>query len=289
MSATADANLRAAGLVTATMALGALSDALVKLVLADLPIGQVMALRGGMICALLFALLLWRGRLAALYGALDRANLARAACEVAGAVCFFAALRHLPLGVAVVLLFTAPFFMTGVVALAGERVGAWRWGAVLAGFVGVVLVVPFEGGGGGAAYLLPLAAAALAALRDLLVRRVGRDADAVALGLAMALAVTLAGALSLPLGWRVLDGAALPLLAGSALCVAFAYVAIVAAYRMGEVSFLAPFRYGTIPFAILLGFVVFDERLEARTLLGALVIVVAGAVIFHRERRAARA
>ena len=234
MSATAEANLRAAGLVTATMALGALSDALVKLVLADLPIGQVMALHGGMICALLFALLLWRGRLAALYGALDRANLARAACEVAGGVCFFAALRHLPLGVAVVLLFTTPFFMTGVVALAGERVGAWRWGAVLAGFVGVVLVVPFEGGGAwteGAAYLLPL-------------------------------------------------------LAGSALCVAFAYVAIVAAYRMGEVPFLAPFRYGTIPFAILLGFVVFDERLEAR---GALVIVVAGAVIFHRERRAARA
>lgn len=101
----------------------------------------------------------------------------------------------------------------------------------------------------------------------------------------MAIAVTAVGCASAGLGWRTLDADTALLLLGSALCVALAYVGIVHAYRQGEISFLAPFRYGPIPFAVLLGYLVFDERPDAGTLLGTSIIVGSGLLIFHRERR----
>jgi drug/metabolite transporter (DMT)-like permease len=73
---------------------------------------------------------------------------------------------------------------------------------------------------------------------------------------------------------------------GAALAVGVvAYYGIVAAMRMGEVSFITPFRYARIIFALGIGIVVFDERPDMITLMGCLVIVLSGIYTIWRERK----
>ncbi|MEY8838468.1 EamA/RhaT family transporter, partial [Cribrihabitans sp. XS_ASV171] len=71
---------------------------------------------------------------------------------------------------------------------------------------------------------------------------------------------------------------------GIVLLGALAYFAIVGAMRIGEVSFVTPFRYSRIVFALMIGYVVFDERPDALMLLGSAVIVASGIYTVWRER-----
>ena len=64
-----------------------------------------------------------------------------------------------------------------------------------------------------------------------------------------------------------------------------AYYGIVAAMRVGEVSFVTPFRYSRLIFALVVGFFVFQERPDALTLIGATIIVASGIYTVWRERR----
>ena len=73
------------------------------------------------------------------------------------------------------------------------------------------------------------------------------------------------------------------------LVVAVTYQTLVAAFRLGDMSFLAPLRYISIPLSALAGWVAFGDRPDAYLLAGAAVIVASGGYIFHRERRLARA
>lgn len=65
----------------------------------------------------------------------------------------------------------------------------------------------------------------------------------------------------------------------------FAYYGIVAAMRVGEVSFVTPFRYARLLFALVIGVTVFGESPDALTLIGAAIIVASGIYTVWRERR----
>jgi len=65
----------------------------------------------------------------------------------------------------------------------------------------------------------------------------------------------------------------------------FAYYAIVAAMRVGEISFVTPFRYSRILFALIIGIAVFGERPDALMLIGAALIVASGLFTLWRERK----
>ena len=69
----------------------------------------------------------------------------------------------------------------------------------------------------------------------------------------------------------------------------FAYYAIVAAMRVGEVGFVTPFRYSRLLFALVIGVAVFGESPDALTLIGAAIIVASGIYTVLRERRLQRA
>jgi drug/metabolite transporter (DMT)-like permease len=73
------------------------------------------------------------------------------------------------------------------------------------------------------------------------------------------------------------------------LLVAVTYQTLVVAFRIGDMSFLIPFRYVSIPLPALFGWVVFGGRPDWRLLAGAAVIVASGGYIFCRERRLAEA
>ena len=81
------------------------------------------------------------------------------------------------------------------------------------------------------------------------------------------------------------DTAQSALVAASVVMGALAYYAIVAAMRVGEVSFVTPFRYSRMLFALIVGWFVFAERPDALTLIGAAVIVGSGIYTLWREQR----
>jgi len=289
-------NLRAAGMVALTMSLFAVSDTLVKTLFDRLPVGEVVGLRGIIISLLLAAFLLARHRRLVIGHLLDRIALARALIEVFVAFAFFKSLALMPLADATVILFGSPIIMTVAAALfLGETVGPRRWVAVLIGFLGVVLVAGPGNQTIGWAALLPLSAAVLVAVRDLITRFVPKTHDSTTVALTTAIAVSIGGWLSLPMGTIGIAGAWLwptigewLTIAASALLIGTAYNTVVIGYRLGEASFLAPFRYSSIPLAILLSWTVFGDVPSTAMLSGAVIIAGSGIFIFTRERQLAK-
>lgn len=281
-------NLRAAGLIALAMLLYAVSDAFIKHLTTVLPIGEIMGLRGIAMCLLLYALLRRQGHAFAPRLWLHPANLGRAVLEVVCAGLYFVGLNRLPLGDNASLFFIAPIMLTALAALIlKEPVGPRRWAAVGIGFLGVVVVA-----GPPAAWswaiLLPLGSAFFSASRDIATRKVPRAVPAGAVSLVTAAAVMLGGFATLPFGWVRPDAAAIGLLLLSAGIVAIGYQCYVLAIRMGEVSFISPFRYVAVPFSILLGVIFWAETPTPGKLLGASIIVGSGLFILLRERQLAR-
>jgi drug/metabolite transporter (DMT)-like permease len=289
-------NLRAAGMVALTMSFFAISDTLVKTLFDRLPVGQVLGLRGALIMLLLMGILVVRRRRLLLAHLVDRIAMLRALSEIAVAYAFFKSLQLMPLADATVLLFAAPIIMTvASTLLLGEQVGPRRWTAVLVGFLGVVFVAGPGNASIGWTALLPLAAAFIVAGRDLITRFVPPDHDSTTVALTTAIAVTIGGWLSLPLGGLGLAGswvwptsAEWLVIAASSLLIGIAYNTVVIGYRLGEASFLAPFRYTSIPLAILLSWTVFGDVPSFLMLAGALIISGSGIFIFARERQLAK-
>jgi drug/metabolite transporter (DMT)-like permease len=289
-------NLRAAGLIALTMSLFAISDTLVKTLFDRLPVGEVIALRGLLITILLLAFLHFRRRRPVLGQLLDRIAVLRGLIEVAVAFAFFKSLELMPLADATVLLFAAPIIMTVAASLLlGETVGPRRWTAVLVGFGGVVLVAGPGNTTIGWAALLPLTAAFLVAGRDLITRWVPTTHDSTTVALTTALAVTIGGWLTLPLGTSGIAGAWVwpttaewLVIGSSSLLIGTAYNTVVIGYRLGEASFLAPFRYTSIPLAIALSWTVFGDVPSPLMLTGAVIVTGSGIFIFTRERQLAK-
>lgn len=278
-------NAHAAALVVAAVVVFAVNDAAVKLLTARLPPGEIVVLRGLFVTALLLLILPLMGLRP---GRPDRFALLRSAAEVGVNLAFVLSLPFLALGDAYTLYFAAPIMLTAAAALfLHEPVGPRRWAAVLAGFAGVVIAVGAPGTWQAAAFL-PLGAAALSVARDFATRSVAPEVNAGTVALATAIAVTLGGLALPPYAWTA------PTLPELALCLLAAagagagYVLFALAVRVGDLSFIAPFRYAGVPAAMLLGLLVWGDVPSAQTLLGGAIIVGSGLFILGRERDLAR-
>jgi drug/metabolite transporter (DMT)-like permease len=237
----------------------------------------------------LLLFLRFRGRLPRWRDCLQRATLARGCLELGGALTFFMGLRSLPLATVITLVFAAPLISIGLAALVlRERVDRQRWAAALVGFAGVLLIVRPGPSTFDATGLWPLLTALLMSLRDLLTRKIPPRVDSGAIAFTTAAVVSLGGLATLPFAWVTPDARELGLIAAGGLLVAVTYQTLVIAFRIGDMSFLAPFRYVSIPLSALFGWLAFGDRPGWHLLAGAAVIVASGGYIFYRERRLAR-
>ena len=96
------------------------------------------------------------------------------------------------------------------------------------------------------------------------------------------------GVMSLGVEWVALTPRSGGLIGAAVVMVVGAYIASVQAMRIGEVSFVSPFRYSSLLWALVLGFVAFGEWPEPATLIGAAIVVGSGVYSFWRESRLAR-
>jgi len=210
----------------------------------------------------------------------------RGACVIAGSFLFVFCLRYLPLADAVAIAFTGPLFITAMAPYAlGEKVGWRRRAAVLVGFLGVLIMARPGGGALQWAVLLPLGAALCGGVRDLITRRIARSETTVAMLFVTTVVVMLAGLATAPWGWVPLRGPDLWVFASSGVLVAGAHYLMIEAFRHAEAALVAPFKYTSMIWAVLFGYLLFGDLPDAWTLAGAAVVILAGLYILHRETR----
>lgn len=275
----------------AAMGCFALSDALLKLAAAAMPAGQIMAVRGVFSCLLALGLVAWMGDLRSLRRIADPIVLSRGALEGVAALTFILALAALPLANVTAIILASPLMMAFVLATTGVEIVGWRrWTAILIGFLGVLLIVRPGVAGFSVHTLLALACAVCVTARDLITRRIAPGTPSSVIAFATTPALLLVGVtLGLSIeSWRPVWSAETALLAAAAVFLTGGNYAIIVAFRGGEASAIAPFRYSVLPMSMMMGLLVFSEFPDALALIGMALILGSGLYAIHRERVRAR-
>lgn len=213
--------------------------------------------------------------------------MARMLAVVIGTAGAFFAFTVLPLAEVYAILFAAPLLITVLaIPVLGERVGLHRAAAVVAGLVGVLIVLrPFGGTGLSIGHVAALGSALCGALASVIVRKIGRaERGPVLLLYPMLGSFVLMGAL-LPWVYVPLELVDLALMGAVAVLGLAAAMLVIMAYRRADAAVIAPMQYSQIIWASFFGLVLFDEVPDPWTLAGAAVIVASGLYIVFRESR----
>jgi drug/metabolite transporter (DMT)-like permease len=281
--------IRGIALVLVAFVCVAVGDALSKLLTTTYPVGQIVAARAAIMMAIAFAICLWWGSFASLRPRSPKGQVRRALYFVAATFLANWSFKLLPLPMAHAILFATPIFITALAPfLLGEKVGIHRWSAVVAGFAGVFLVIDPVGAGWHWAAIVPLGAALASALRDLATREMVGTETTMSLLFIMAAATGIAGLMTAPFGWRMPDLFGLGLMLAFGLVSGAALLLQVLAYRDAEAALLAPFKYTTILWSILIAFVLWGYIPTALMFGGIAVVIVSGLYILMREMRLSR-
>lgn len=267
----------------------AIEDMVIKLMAGALPTWQIIGFLGLGGAAVFAAATRLRGQSLFTRGYLSRVILLRNLGELIGTLGFVTAIALTPISSASAVLQATPLVVTlGAAMFLGEPVGWRRWSAVLVGFAGVMLVIqPWDAAFDANTLFAVLAVIGLG-VRDLATRRVSGEVSSFQLSfLGFLMLIPAAVILSVlspksavaptPVLWAMA--------VGTVVMGAASYYAIVAAMRVGDVSFVTPFRYSRMIFALLVGVLVFREQPDGVMLLGAAIIVSSGIYTVWRERK----
>jgi S-adenosylmethionine uptake transporter len=282
-------NLRGALLMMGAMVGFTINDTIIKSVGLNMPLPQLLAIRGVMTTAILLIAALWLGMLRQPIGRKDGWLITlRTLCEVAAAYFFISALLRMELAVATAILMFLPLSVAlGAALFLKEPLGWRRMLAIVIGFFGMLLIV--KPGPDGLTYeaWLALAAVGCVTIRDLAARRISTQISSLTPAVAGAAGVGLSGFLAM-IGrdWVVMTPTDLTALFSASVMVGIAYACSVGTMRVGDVAFVVPFRYTSLLWSLVLGWVVFGEWPDWMSLLGAAILVATGLFTIYRETRA---
>ncbi|MBS1303717.1 DMT family transporter [Loktanella sp. SALINAS62] len=285
-------NLRGGILMVLAMLGFAIEDMFIKLLAGSLSVGAILIFLG-LGGALMFgALSLRRGDRLLSGDLLHPMVLLRNACEVLGTAGFVTAIALTPISSASAILQAIPLFVTAGAALfLGETVGWRRWVAILVGFSGVLLIIRPGMDDFQPASLFALQAAVFLAGRDLATRGVPATVSSMQLSTYAFAVIVPTGMIVLALTDQTLSvphGSAIALVALTVITGVIAYYTIVAATRIGDVSYVSPFRYSRLIFALVIGTLVFGERPDIWVLTGSAIVVGSGLYTLLREAQRRR-
>jgi len=282
---------RGAALMLGATALFTVMGAFAKEASARLPFVELMFFRSALalpvVVALVFRGHAWR----ALRTKRFPGHVLRACSGTAAMGCGFYALSVLPLSEQVALTYTSPLFVTLLaIPFLGEKVGIHRWSAVVAGFLGILIMAVGQGAfasGAAAAVLFGTIAAVsngfFSAITTLLVRGLSATETSTTIVLWQSVLMTLIISLALPFVWVTPTLSEWLLLLGMGLFGGIAQVMMTEANASAQVSALGPYTYGAILWSMLLGWLVWGDVPGLSTIAGASLIVAAGLYILHRE------
>lgn len=222
-------------------------------------------------------------------------HIMRSAIGVVGMGLGFYSLTRLPLPDAVALGYSGPLLVIVISAVAlGEVVRKYRWGAVIIGFIGVMIiswpklqVLRGHGGFGNQEAIGVLAAfgqAFVGSIAFVLVRKLTKTEKTLTIVLYFSIIATLFSLLTIPFGWAALSGIQIALLIASGFFGGLGQVTLTQSYRFADMSTIAPFEYTSVLLSLGLGYWLFSDIPTWSTLIGSAIVVGAGIFIIYRER-----
>lgn len=209
----------------------------------------------------------------------------RALLATAETASFYLAVWYIPLATAMTFYLAGPIYVTALSAIfLREKVGLYRWSAVLVGFAGVIVALKPSAETLGPGSLIALGGSFLYALMMIATRQLRETSNVVLAGTQVAGAITL-GAIGLPFAWTAIAGVDFLLLLLLGVVAIFAIVLVNQSLRLAPASIVAPYQYSLIVWAVLFGYLFFGDVPKPHTLIGAGIIVASGLFILVREQR----
>lgn len=262
------------------------NDAMIKSIGERVPAAQMIVVRGVMAITLIVLVAHRLGALGRLRDITQGWVVLRAVGEGLGTFLYLAALFHLPLANATAINLSSPLFLA-LLALVflGERVGRARWLAIGIGFAGVLLVIQPRADGFNLYAWLCLLATLIYAARDLLTRKIAAATPSILVTLATAGVVWLMAVVVLIYqGWQPMAWRDVGLLSVASVLLSTGYYAVISAMRHAEVSVVAPFRYTSLLWALVIGYVVWRDIPNTLAWLGIALLIGSGLWLLHQQR-----
>ena len=196
----------------------------------------------------------------------------------------FTALRNLPLATVVSISFAAPIFTTIFsIFFLSEKVGYFRWLAVIVGFVGIIIISEPGLSSLNAYYIFPVIFVLGMSYVAISIRQLSSTEPVWLISLYFSAAITLAGLFTIPYGWLMPNLKDLILLSFIGIFGGVANLWLSQSYKFSEVSLVTPLKYLALVFAIIFGYLIWDEIPTIKTLVGATLVIVSSIIIFRRE------
>ena len=213
-----------------------------------------------------------------------RGQISRSAAQAIGTLLLVSTLGFLPLSTVTALLFASPIMMAALSGpMLGEHVSWQRWCAILLGFAGVLIMVQPGAESFQPLMIVPLLGALALSIRDILSRSLARTETAVSILFMSVLGQMLVGLIAIPIeagpvkgGWTAINPIHFAILAASGCVSGCGQFLVVQAFRHAEASLLAPFKYSTLLWAVLIGFVFWAEIPSIAILGGAVLVMLSG-------------
>ena len=273
------------GLMLLAMLMFSLNDALGKWLVATYSVGQILLLRSVASLVVMAPFVARSGTKPFRDAPQPRLQALRVLLSTLEIACFYAAVAYMPLADAMTFYLASPVYVTAFSALfLGEKVGAFRWTAVLIGFVGVLIALKPTGDSLSLASGIAVIGSIFYAFLMIVIRHL-RETSQVVLATTHAGGALIFGAVLAPLNWVAVSLPDLPLLALLGIVSIAAIMMVNQSLRLAAASVVAPYQYTLIVWAILLGYMLFGDVPQWNTLVGAAIIVASGLVIFLREQR----
>ena len=198
---------------------------------------------------------------------------------------FVLAFKYLPLADVHAIAAASPLIVIALsVPMLGEKVGPRRWLAVIAGFLGVLLIVRPGFQDLSWPILIAIAGAILWGLYQILVRMCGMGDKSETTWLWSAVIGLIATSFVGPFTWVAPDASGWLMLIAIAVLGCGAHLALIQAFVLAEAGVLQPFSYSLLLWATLIGYFGFGDVPDRWTLAGATLILASGLYAWHRER-----
>ena len=248
------------------------------------PLGQVLFFRGffGLV---IYFFLIPRERLKNFYYT-KRAGLHFLRClfGLIALISIFIALRNLPLATVVSISFAAPIFTTIFsIFFLTEKVGFYRWLAVIVGFIGIVIISEPGFSSLNLYFIFPIIFCLGLSYVAIAIRQLSTTEPVWLIALNFSAAITIVSFFTIPFGWVMPNLKDLILLSFIGIFGGFANLWLSQSYKFSEVSLVTPLKYLALVFAIIFGYFIWNEIPSIKTLVGALLVIISSIIIFRRE------
>ncbi len=278
--------LRGIALACSGYACFALQDALVKWLVADYEVPQILFMRSLMIVLITGVLVRYRRHPSIFKSPYRNTVVLRAGLMLGAWLLFYNAARYLELAQLTTLYFSAPIIVMFLsILVLKEKISAGRWAACAIGFVGVTVATnPTH-----TPNLLPAAMCVAAGFRwawsTILIRLVSRSESTLTQMFATSLIFGIACALSFPWIWKTPDATGWLLMISLGLIATLGQFLLYEGFRYASASTLAPIEYSGLLWAFVYGYLIWKEIPPANVFVGAFLIILSSFVLIFWEHR----